>query len=84
MLCIQVRVGNKFINNLYLSAFGPVTKNYSVTRNAENTVTWYFDISSLPKSEKTMRSEFHGFNDVTDDVTNDVTIKLYRRSSRVS
>lgn len=31
-----------------------------------------------------MRSEFHGINDVTDDLTSDVTIKLYRRSSRVS
>ena len=55
-----------------------------MTRNGDSTVTWYFHISSLLKSEKTMRSEFHGFNDVTDDVTNNVTIKLYRRSSRVS
>ena len=62
-----------------------MTHNNLVTRNGDSTVTWYFDISSLPKSEKTMRSEFHGIDDVTDDVTDDdVIIKLYRKSSKVS
>ena len=67
-----------------------MTHNNLVTRNGDSTVTWYFDISSLPKSEKTMRSEFHGINDIIDDVTNDdvtdddVIIKLYRKSSKVS
>ena len=60
-----------------------MTQNNLVTKNGDSTVTWYFDISSLPKSEKTMRSEFHGINDVSDDVTDDVTIKLYRKSSKV-